>query len=299
MNISFKGIEAFLALEETLSFSAAATRCHMSASAYSQLIGRLEEQLGVRLFDRNTRKVTLTQEGIAFSFGAHRIASEVSAAFNELRNRSNLQAGRVTVATIPSLAARWMPERMQAFRQRHPGIALRLHDVSSKGCLEAVQRGDVDFCVDMRRNADPEFECRVLFQERLHVLCQKKDPLSRLEEVHLRDLKDREFIHIARTSGVSAQVSYLLTLAQVKGSGLEVSTFSTVAGLVAAGFGISIIPYHATHLYHQPDLIVIPLSGSKSVRTISLVRLRERSLSVAAEAMWQLLEGSAQPPKAI
>ncbi|MCI3952907.1 MAG: transcriptional regulator, LysR-family [Burkholderiales bacterium] len=288
MQITFKAIEAFLALEETLNFSAAASRCHMSASAYSQLIGRLEDQLGVRLFDRNTRKVTLTREGITFSFGAHRIAAELRATVSELRGKRG--TGRVTIATIPTLAARWLPKRMAEFGRRHPGITLRLRDLSSAACLEAVRRGDADFSVDMRRRVEVEFECRLLFEERLHVLCGNDDPLTRLEEVHVGDLQDREVIQVTRTSGIHPQVRRLLTTGQVRESGFEVSSFSTVAGLVASGFGISIIPYHAIGLFNLPELAAIPLTGLKSVRPISLIRLRGRSLSDAAESMWEMMQ---------
>ena len=70
MNLSGRLIDAFQALEETRRFAVAAKRCHVSRSAFSQMIGRLEEQVGARLFDRDTRNVALTPEGEVFSRGA-------------------------------------------------------------------------------------------------------------------------------------------------------------------------------------------------------------------------------------
>ena len=88
MNLSGRLIDAFLALEETRRFAVAARRCNVSASAFSQMIGRLEEQVGARLFDRDTRNVALTPEGQAFSAGAHRIADEIRATLSDLKDRA-------------------------------------------------------------------------------------------------------------------------------------------------------------------------------------------------------------------
>ena len=98
MNLSGRLIDAFLALEETRRFAVAAQRCNVSASAFSQMISRLEAQVGARLFDRDTRNVALTPEGEVFSQGAHRIAAEMNASLVELRDRAARTVGRVTMA---------------------------------------------------------------------------------------------------------------------------------------------------------------------------------------------------------
>jgi len=96
INLSGRLIDAFLALEETRRFAVAAERCHVSPSAFSQTITRLEELVGARRFDRNTRNVALTPEGEIFAQGAHRIAAEIRQSTNELRDRAALQVGRVS-----------------------------------------------------------------------------------------------------------------------------------------------------------------------------------------------------------
>lgn len=290
MNLSSREIDAFLALEETRRFAIAAQRCHLSPSAFSQMIGRLEEQVGARLFDRNTRNVSLTPEGEVFSHGAHRIAAEIRASVNELRERANRRVGRVTVGVTPSLAADWLPQRLAEFQSTHSGIALRMHDVTSDRCLEMIERGDVDFGISAQQGSDQEFENHLLFMERYHLLCRKSDPLAKLREVRLRDLKNREFVHMVRTGSVRQQMMPLLSTAQVRDSGMEVANFGSVAGLVAAGFGISIVPEHAIQLCHRPGLVAIPVNAPKAVRPVSMIRRRDRSPSVAANALWEQLK---------
>ena len=290
MNLSGREIDAFLALEETRRFAFAARRCHVSPSAFSQMIGRLEKQVGARLFDRNTRNVALTSEGEAFSRGAHRIAAEIRGSINELHERANRRVGRITVAVTPSLAADWLPQRLAAFHKAHPGIALRLHDVTTERCLEMISRGEADFGISAQQGTDLEFESHLLFMERYFLVCRKSDPLAQLDEIRLRDLKDREFVHMVRTGSVHQQMMPLLSKAQVRDSGMEVANFGTLAGLVAAGFGIGIVPEQARQLCTRPGLTTIHVNAPKAVRPISMIRRRGRSLSVAADALWGQLK---------
>ena len=292
MNLSGRAIDAFLALEETRRFALAAERCHVSPSTFSQMIGRLEEQVGARLFDRDTRNVALTREGEVFSHGAHRIAAEIRASITELQERAQLRMGRVSVAATPSLAADWLPRRLAEFRRQHPTVALRMHDVTSERCLELIGRGDVDFGVSAHPGPALEVENHLLFKERYHLLCRESDPLTALSKVRLRDLKDRDFVHMVRTGSVRQQMTPLLATAQVRDTGMEVANFGSAAGLVAAGFGITIVPEHAVQLCLRPGLVALPLQTPRAVRPITMMRRRDRSLSVAAQTMWEQLKAA-------
>jgi LysR family carnitine catabolism transcriptional activator len=297
MNLSGRLIDAFLALEETRRFAIAAQRCHVSPSAFSQMISRLEEQVGARLFDRDTRNVALTPEGEVFSQGAHRIAAEINAATNELRDRAQRLVGRIAIAAPPSLAAAWLPEHLAKFRKDHPSIALRLHDVVSDRCLDMIARSEIDFGLNAQRGNDLEFEAHLLFNERLYLICKTTDPLAKLGEVRLLDLKNRDFIHTIRTGSVWQQMQPMLAAAKIRDSGFEVSQFGTLAGLVASGFGISIIPQFAVQLCWRPGLVTMPVSDRKALRPIYIVKRRNRSLSVAAAEMWTRLVGAGAAAK--
>lgn len=289
MNLSGRLIDAFLALEETRRFAVAAQRCHVSPSAFSQMISRLEEQLGARLFDRDTRNVALTPEGEIFSQGAHRIAAEISSATNELRDRAHRSVGRVSIAAPPSAAAAWLPEQLAQFRKDYPGIALRLHDVVSDRCLDLIARGEVDLGLNAQPGNELEFEALHLFNERLFLLCRADHPMARLEQVKLKDLRGQEFIHTVRSGSVWQQTQGMLSAAKIRDSGFEVAQFGTVAGLVENGFGISVVPQLALRLCSRPGLVAIALSDRKATRPLYMVKRRQRSLSVAATAMWERL----------
>lgn len=298
MNISGRMIDAFLALEETRRFALAAQRCNVSASAFSQMISRLEEQLGTRLFDRDTRSVALTADGEIFSRGANRIAAEMSASIAELNDRAQRKVGRVAIAAPPSLCATWLPKQMALFRLESPDIALRLHDVVSDRCLDMVASSEADFGLNAQRGNELEFESKLLFNERLFLVCRATDELSLRKEVMWKDLAKREFIHTVRTGSVWQQMQPMLNASDIRDSGLEVAQFGTLAGLVANGFGISVVPQFALPLCLQPALVAIPLKERTALRPIYMVKRRNRSLPAAPAALWrQLVQAGKDGPK--
>src|SRR2546430_16718682 len=102
MNISSRQLDAFIALAQLSGFTLAAQRCHLSQPAFSALIKGLEDGVGVRLFDRSTRHVALTQEGAQFLDAAQRIRADLGDAVHGLREAAALQRGRVSIALLPS-----------------------------------------------------------------------------------------------------------------------------------------------------------------------------------------------------
>jgi LysR family transcriptional regulator, carnitine catabolism transcriptional activator len=296
MSLPGRLIDAFLALEETRRFALAARRCHVSPSAFSQMISRLEERVGARLFDRDTRNVSLTPEGQAFSAGAHRIASEMHATLTELRERATLGLGRVAVAAPPSLAADWLPKALAEFQREHPGIALRLHDVVSDQCLAMIASGEADFGFNALQGNDLEFESLLMFREPFYLVCRKDDRLAALPHARLKDLEGRSFVQLVRSGSVWQQTQPLLAEAGIRDTGLEVTQLGTLAGLIEAGFGISVVPQSALQLCRRPGLCALPLRAKAAVRPIYRVRRRNRSMSAAAHALWSRL--ASQPPLA-
>ena len=293
MNLSGRLLDAFLALEETRRFSLAAQKCHMSPSAFSQMIARLEERVGTRLFDRDTRNVALTPEGKVFSEGAHRIAADMKFTLTEIRDQIDRRSGRVSVAAPPSLAAGWLPAQLAQYHALYPGIQLKIFDEISNRCLHLVASGGVDFCISTQSGTDEGLEAALLFHERQFVLCRTDHPLAAKATVSLRDLRSQPYIHTVR-EGVWQPLLPLLEAAKVRDAGFEVNQLGTVAGLVAAGFGISIVPVHALELCRREGVVGIALDAPNSSRPIYIVRRRGQSLSVAASSLYDALVTSSR-----
>lgn len=123
------------------------------------------------------------------------------------------------------------------------------------------------------------------------MLCSRKHPLAQAGQARLKDLRGEQFIHTVRTGSVWQQTQAMLSAARAGDSGFEVAQFGTVAALVESGFGISLVPELALRLCSRESLAAIPLTDRKATRPIYMVKRRQRSLSIAAQAMWtQLLK---------
>ncbi|MBY4896918.1 LysR family transcriptional regulator [Cupriavidus sp. AU9028] len=288
MNLSVKHLRAFSALTRERNFTRAAQSCHLSQSAFSALIRTLEEQAGTRLFERTTRFVELSAEGRRFEEVAERLLADFETAFADLRDHAERRKGRVAIAALPSIAAGDLPPLLAAFHQRYPGIALALHDVLADGCIDLVRRGRVDFALAPAPAHDGDLRIEPLVADGFHVVCPADHPLARKRRIPPSALAGLPFIHLSRTSSVRQHLDAALHPMRVNGI-MEVEHLATVAGLVAAGLGITVVPSLALFQFQLPALAVRPLQADSLVRDICLVRLRDRGDSAAASAMLEML----------
>ena len=285
MNVSTRQLRAFIALLEARNFTRAAAASHLSQPAFSALIGQLEQSLGVRLFDRSTRHVELTAEGQEFDLAARRVLGEFDAAVNGMHERAARQRGRISVALLPSLAADWLPTVLAGFRAEHPGIELQVADVLSEPCIERVRSGQADFALAATRADTPDLRAEAFCSDDFHLVCRSDHPLATQRQLRPKDLAAWPFIHLSRTSSVRQYID-AATLPQALPSVLEVDQLATVAGMVRAGLGISVVPALTLYQFRSPELAIRPLRWPGLTRQIFLVRRRDRGFSIAAQGFY-------------
>ncbi|MDP3226510.1 MAG: LysR family transcriptional regulator [Acidovorax sp.] len=288
-HLSSRQIDAFIALAEQRSFTRAAALCHLSQPAFSALIRALEDDLGLRLFDRSTRHVDMTPEGQNFLESARRIRAEISNALAAVRDTATLQRGRVAVALLPSLAAGWLPGVLAQYRAAHPGIEIDIADVLSEPCIDRVASGHADFALAAIRADTPALQAEPFCSDNFYLVCPADHPLARRRKaITAADLAAWPFIHLARTSSVRQYLEAALH-PQAMHTLMEVEQLATVMGMVRAGLGISVVPALTLFHFDQPGLVTRPLSMPGLTRQIYLVRRRDESLSVAAQALYALV----------
>lgn len=288
LNLSTRQVRAFLALAEQKNFTRAAQQCHLSQSAFSTLIRTLEDAIGVRLFDRDTRNVELTAEGRLFQGGAVRLMEDLRASLQDLGEHAARRRGRVSVAALPSLAAGWMPDVLAKFREAYPGIELDVADVLSDSCVESVRSGKADFSLAAARSSAPELQTELFCEDGFHLVCRKDNPLSRRRQLSLGDLAGEPFIHLARSSSVRQHIETAIHPARMNRV-MELDQLSTVAGMVRAGLGISIVPTLTLFHFRAPELVTRPLDIPGLRRQIFVIFRADRSLSIAARTLLDFL----------
>ncbi|CAB3626789.1 LysR family transcriptional regulator [Achromobacter marplatensis] len=288
MNLSARQLRAFVALADERHFTRAAQRCHLTQPAFSALIRSLEDAAGLRLFDRNTRHVELTAEGRVLDASARRLLADMDLVMDDLRDHAARRRGRVALAALPSLAAGWLPGLLARFSQAHPGIVLDLRDALLDPCLDMVRSGQVDFAVASRRPDMTDLDSEFLHADRYFLVCRADHPLAAQSQVRLRDIVRYPVIQLARGSSVRKHLDEALG-ADAPLPVFEVEHLATVTGLVRAGLGVSVVPAMTLFHFRSDDLRVVPLAGRALTRPLYLVQRKGRSLSVAAQALYELL----------
>lgn len=284
MNLSTRQLRAFVALAELRNFTRAAAACHLSQSAFSSLIRALEDELGVRLFDRSTRHVDLTVEGREFAPSAQRLLTEVDATLGRLRDRATHLRGHASLALLPSLAAGWLPTVLAGYRAQFPGIEVDVFDILSEPCIERVRSGQADFAIAATRADTPELRADPFHTDGFHLVVPTAHPLLKLPDVRPRDLLPYEFVHLSRNTSVRQYLEAATLPLQMR-TVMEVDQLATVMGMVRAGVGISVVPELTLFHFQQAGIATRPLRWPHLRRAIYLVRRRDRSLSLAAQSL--------------
>ncbi|MDB5850779.1 MAG: LysR family transcriptional regulator [Rhodoferax sp.] len=288
---------AFLSLVDCGQFKLAAERCHVSQSAFSQMISRLEEMFGTRLFDRDTRRVSLTPEGRLLVPIARALETDVETMFSELRDHAEHRKGKVAIAALPSLSADWLPKIMADFGRRHPGIKLQLIDAVAEPILDLVRKGAVDFAISAVPKGTEEFDAEFLFNEPYYFICRADHPLASRKSLLLKELKGCNYIHTLRTGSLWRWIEPHVRGISFNDTGFEVQYLSTLAGLIANGVGESIVPGLGLSQFQRVGLQAVPLRDKALLRPLSMVKRSGQTLSVAARSLLQMI--AADPPEQV
>ncbi|MDP2073912.1 LysR family transcriptional regulator [Hydrogenophaga sp.] len=285
INISMRDFDAFLALAQTQHFTRAAEQCHLSQSAFSQKIGRIEASAGVLLFERSTRHVTLTPEGEVFAEEVRRIQADMRQAFSGLQDLAHRRVGRVAVAALPSVAAEWMPQVIARYAKTNPQIKIELFDTLAGPALSMLREGRADMAITSGEDLR-EFECVVLRLEKFFFICRDDHPLAGKTSVTLLQAIGADMIHLARSSSVRQHLQSQPAMLSAPPHSLEVEHLATLAALVAQGLGVSVVPELTLFHFRRERLKAIPIRDRQLRRPIVLARHKARALSIAAKAMF-------------
>jgi LysR family transcriptional regulator, transcription activator of glutamate synthase operon len=243
--MDLRQLRYLVALAEERNFTRAAEREHIAQPALSQQIRRLEDELGLPLVERTTRRVTITHAGRLLVARARRILAEVDAAQAELLGVRGLEAGHVTVGTMHTMGPVDVSLVLAIFHQRHPAIELTVREASSEELAEMLRDDELDlaFLSVTERVESHELGLHQLVSEELVVLLPIGHRLAGRRKLRMAELQGEEFISYRE----GARLRELLVSAghaagfepQIK---LESNESERIRRLVARGMGVAILP---------------------------------------------------------
>ncbi|MEO8654436.1 MAG: LysR substrate-binding domain-containing protein, partial [Ramlibacter sp.] len=207
MNLTLRQVRAFLAVAQAGSFTAAANRLHLTQSAVSVLISEIEAVFGLRLFDRTTRLVQLTDAGREFQPVAQKVMLELESAVASSRELAAQKRGRVAIAATPLMSSLLLPRAIARYVELQPGVSVVLHDALAGQIQPKVRDGEVDFGIGTFERSARELVAEPLMTDTLVVACAVDHPLASRRQVPWRALAGHPFIALTRDNSVGQLIN--------------------------------------------------------------------------------------------
>ncbi len=243
--IEFRHLRHFVAVAENLSFHRAAMQLNVSQQQVSQTISSLELMVGARLFDRTTRKVTLTEAGLTLLARAHELFDQLAQAVSDTQLSSRGETGRLTIGIAGGTAESLLPRVFSDFRERFPEIYLDIRLQSSGAQIEALVRGEIDAGFAISPLPRSGLFIDTLYRTGFVLQAPQSLREPRRSKYHLSDFRDQSFIALASsvTPGYSARCALLFEEAGFIPKIVQYAdNRQTIMTLVSAGVGVSVAP---------------------------------------------------------
>ena len=293
MNYSLRQLRVFVTVAQERSFSRAGECIGLSQSAVSHSIKELERQTGVKLLDRTTREVVLTEAGQQLAGRLERLLDELHITLREAGRLGTQLAGTVRVAASQTISAHLIPQCIAQSNQRYPAIDFVLHDRPQQWVLESIRQGEVDFGIVIDPGAVSDLQCEAILSEPFLLLCHQAHPLAQQEWVSWQDLQQERLVLQDYASGSRPLIDAALAHFAIEANIVqEIGHPATLFPMVEAGIGISILPALALPLPQGSHLQVKRLTPVVE-RQLMLARRKNRSLSTAAQALWEVVRTQA------
>ena len=296
MNISIRQLTAFIKVADNGSFTRASDQMHLTQSAVSGLIKELESSLGIVLFDRTTRQLSLSVVGHHLLPQARRILNEMLLFENEASSLTNLAQGQVRLA-VSQFAASSMPAVIAQFAKEYPDISVSLLDCSAENLLEHIQNIEVDLGVGTElgfMETEDEISADLLYELPFCVVMPDSHALAKKREIIWKDLIDIPLITLQGPflEQVTAELDERIAN-HVQQAIFKVNFMSTALEMTRQGFGITLcLPYmpEVIDWVSANGLQMRPLAQPVKMRRFFIYQRSSRALSPASIAFKRFLQ---------
>lgn len=289
MKNSIQHIRAFLSVAQTGSFSKAAAALNLSPSALTVQIQQLEDWLGVALLERSPRHVCLTGAGQNALLPMEKLLLDLDNIVNAARDIAASRRGVISIAALPSLCSSVLPAVLKQFRERFPGVEVRLRDVVAQRIDTLVMEREVDFGLGVQVRPAHGLEFKAILEDRLCLFTSRDHPLATRKAVKISELSSYPIVLTGRDSSVRDLVERLFADEHLPlSAGLEANYMSTVLALVSQGQGITLLPESADDGRENLAKVAVDHPGVR--RQIGLITRTEQSMAPPVIEFVRLLE---------
>jgi LysR family transcriptional regulator, carnitine catabolism transcriptional activator len=268
--ISLKQLRSFVTLAQARSFSRAADLMAVSQPALSAAIRHVETQLGVRLFDRTTHQVVITDAGQALLPHAQRLLTTAENAFTDMREVATQQTSRIRIGAMPSTIAS-VSEALLKIGAATPGMSPHLSDGKSDALNDGLHNGAFDMIVNAAPVHDPEIEETLLFEDELIMVARHDHALADRTRLSWRALAGTEVVHFPGGSIGALATAALHQNGLSHSNRFQVDQLDSLYGIVRAGLAVGILPRLYARMFADGEFTFVQLDRPLVKRRVKLL----------------------------
>ena len=290
MNITSRQLKAFLLTARHQSFSRAAEELFISQSGMSVLIRELEEQLGFRLFERTTRRVTLTEFGSRFLPIADRSVVELEEAAASIGRSASAASRRLAIGATPLIAGKLLPAAIMEYARRDPALEIVLYDGDRTQLVSAVSAGKIDLALGCFLQPVPGMRRTPLYRFTLMVIQSAAQAARLARSPRWEDLVACRLLGAPRDNPIQQLVEQQLeSLGRERPPEVRLNYFETLIAMAAVGSGVAVLPTFCIPACRDYKVAIHPLTDPVIPIELFHISNRARKLPPAADGFTAFL----------
>lgn len=268
--MNLRDLNYFVVLAEVKHFGEAAKRCYISQPTLSMQIKKLEETLGVNLFERSNKQVFLTDQGQVLLVKAKKILLLVDEMKDLARQSEDPFSGDLKLGVIPTVAPYLLPLVMPSMKENVPRLKIWLIEEQTFRLVKKLEEGELDAAI-MALPVDSNFAHQILYEEAFYFACDPNHPLADLKKISLNDLVDQPVMLLEEGHCLREQAMAVCQMAKAADmADFTATSLETLRLMVQAGMGVTLLPALAVYTEPAELLRYIPFSAPAPSRTIAL-----------------------------
>lgn len=276
MNI--QQLEYILAVDTYRHFAKAAEHCHVTQPTLSMMIQKLEEELGIKIFDRNTQPVTPTHAGVKVIEQARKILFETSRIKDIVNEEEQSLSGVFNLSILPTIAPYLLPRFFQQLAEKYPDMDIRIHEMKTAPTIAALLNGELDAAIIANQPIEAKLTGDTLFYEQFFAYIAENEPIFKKEMIKTADISDERLWLLDEGHCFRDQLMRFCQMEKVRlrQAAYSLGSLETFMRMVESNNGITFIPELATYqLSKEQKKLVRPFAIPKPTREIVFVTRRD------------------------
>lgn len=291
-NATIKQLRAFVTVVDLGNFAEACVLLHLSQPALSIAIKNLEQGIGGKLLIRSTKTSVLTPEGKEFYPTAKMLLNDWDNAFNGLNDLFSLNRGKLEIAAMPSFGSSLLPGYLRLFREKHPNINIKVHDVIAEDTIAMVRAGRVEIAVTFDPGDCDDLTFYPLFSDNFIVALPEHHPLLSNDDISWQAIAQFPFIALLKPSSIRELIDKTIKENNIQlNIEFEANQLATIGRMISEQLGISIMPSLCKPQLQSQGVFCRPLKSPLVSRRVGIVKKRRIPLSSTAQALVNIIKG--------